>query len=49
MLDLPHNKWRNVRQMSLDEVKQKRDCFRQKWKNYDWTEKVKKAISKRDN
>lgn len=44
MLDLPHNKWRNPKEMSFNELKSKRDILREKWKKYDWTVIVKNAL-----
>lgn len=43
MLDLHHRHWRNQQSMAFEEVKKKRDAFRDKWKPFDWTAIAKEA------
>jgi hypothetical protein len=45
MLDLPYQRWRNVRRQSFAELKQKRDQLRDRWAPFDWTHIVKQRLS----
>lgn len=45
VLDLPHKRWRNVDMESKQELKNKRDKFKERWENFDWTEEARKRLA----
>jgi len=44
MLDLEHKQWRNVDMEDSNSLKQKRDAFRERWADFDWTAEAKKRV-----
>lgn len=44
MLDLDHNLWRKPTNQSFDDQAAKASQFKEMWKPYDWTERVKQRM-----
>lgn len=47
ILDLFHKKWKNVERETQESLRDKRDEFRKRWDNFDWT-KIAKARLEED-
>lgn len=48
ILDVEHKKWRNVDMESKSELKEKRDRFKERWTNFDWTETAHKRLAEQE-
>jgi hypothetical protein len=44
-LDAEHKQWRNVDMESKSDLKNKRDRFKERWANFDWTEEARKRLA----
>ncbi|KAI6176796.1 hypothetical protein M3Y97_00837600 [Aphelenchoides bicaudatus] len=45
VLDLDHKTYRNVDMESKQELKDKRDKFKERWANFDWTEEARRRLA----